>query len=162
MERTILIPTDLHVGSLNALKSCLADSTTGRFRIVLLHAMHAPSGISDLLFYSPRRALDTQMSAAFREALSILKNRFEQRIASMEILPFHGITQTAFEHFLSGLHVDEIHISLNYEMRLSDRAIDPLPFIQRSTIPVVEHGGRTTQASPDRHGVDHLQLLFER
>lgn len=103
------------------------------------------------------------MGPAFSEALAVLRNHFGQRIISMEVVPFHGITQTAFEQFLKTRSVDEIHISAGYTMRRHERTMDPLPFIRKSRCNVVEHGqpvaAEPTQAQPS---LDHLQLLFER
>lgn len=162
MERTILVPTDLHVGSLSTLKACLAENVNGKVRVILMHAMHAPEGISDLLFYSPRKVMNMRMGPAFKEAVAVLKNRFEQSLSRLEILPFHGITQTAFDEFVKGHGVQEIHVTPAYEMRLTDRAMDPLPFVHKASVNVVEHGGAMVRISDMQPSMDHLQLLFER
>lgn len=161
MARTILVPTDLQVGSLNALKAGLSGPMTYGTRIILVHAVQAPDGITNMLFYSPRKAMRAQMGSAFKEALAVLKNRFEHEIASIEILPFHGITQAAFDQFVEGHGVNEIHVSAAYTMRLNGRAIDPLPFLRKATVRVVEHGQSTPASIPMETNMDHLQLLVE-
>lgn len=163
MAKTILVPTDLQVGSLNALKTALSGAGRDGIRVVLMHAVHPPEGISDLLFYSPRRATREHMGPAFKEALAVLRNHFEQRITSVEVLPFHGITQSAFDHFVEANGIDEIHLSGTYPLRRHQKAMDPMPFIKRCKVPVKEHG----QAIPaelmeNEPSLDHLQFLFER
>lgn len=161
MAKTILVPTDLQVGSLNALKAALAESGKDGVNVILMHAVHPPDGITDLLFHSPRRALRTRIGPAFKEALAVLRNHFEHRIGSLELVPFHGITQTAFDQFLKTKGVDEVHISGVYVMRRTERAMDPLPFIRRSFCSVIEHG-KTLPTEQIQPSLDHLQLLFER
>ena len=163
MAKTILVPTDLQVGSLNALKAALYGNDKDGVKVILMHAVHPPDGITDLLFYSPRKAVREQTGPAFKEALAVLRNHFEHRIASMEIVPFHGITQTAFDQFLSANGVEEIHLSGAYEMRLHERAMDPMPFIRKSKVELREHGqAMASQTAQSHPNLDHLQLLFER
>lgn len=162
MERTILVPTDLHIGSLNALKSCLAENTRGKVRVILMYAMHTPDGISDLLFYSPRKVMKERIHPAFNEALSVLRNRFEQQLTNLDIVPYHGVTQAAFDQFVKARCVDEIHISTSYDLLPTERMIDPLPFIRKADVRVVEHDKSNARATEKRPVLDHLQLLFER
>lgn len=163
MAKTILIPTDLQIGSLNTLKACLSQRDGEGVRVILMYAVHAPDGISDLLFYSPKRSLNARMTPPFKQALAVLMNRFAQELSSMEIVPFHGITQTAFDHFAKAHGVKEIHVSPSYALNLHDRAMDPLPFIRNARIRLVEHGQAEVPGKASvRPAIDNLQLLFER
>lgn len=161
MARTVLVPTDLQVGSLNALKSYLQTCQEDRVNVVLMHAVLPPTGITELLFHSPQRELNDRIGPAFEEALAVLGNRFEQHLATVRTVPFHGLTQAAFEQFMQGLGVDEIHLSTGYRLQLKGRAVDPMPFVRKSRLPVVEHGAPVleTRSGPV---VDHVQLLFEQ
>lgn len=162
MAKTILIPTDLQIGSLNALRSALA-SGSDEVQVILMHAVHLPDGITDLLFHSPKRDLHQRLSPSFKEALAILRNHHEQRIASIDVLPFHGITQRAFDQFLKINGVVEVHTSSTYVLQGRSRGMDPMPFITGSAVHHVVHGMITTDGTQQpAPAVDHLQLLFER
>ncbi len=163
MLKTILVPTDLQVGSLNTLKACLSMNNGERLHIILMHAMHGPDGIGDLLFYSRRKVFGHLVTPAFKEALAVLLNRFEQCIVRIEVLPFHGRTQAAFDQFVTAMHVDELHSTDMYSLKPHKRSFDPMPFIRKSRLAKVEHGlSVSLQNVPVELAQDHLQLLFEQ
>lgn len=163
MAKTILIPTDLQVGSLNALRSLLAESGPEETDVILMHAMFPPDGISDLLFYSPRRALESLMEPRFREALAVLRNRFEQKLRRLDVVTFHGRTRSSFEQFAKARGVEEVHVIGGYDLKLHARAFDPTDLIHKSGLRVVEHGRAHVVSGAERPMVaDGLQLLFER
>ena len=141
MSKTILIPTDLQVGSLNALRSYLVESGPSGTEVVLMHAMFPPDGIADLLFYSPMRTIEGLMGERFREALAVLRNRFEQQLERVEFVAFHGRTRSAFEDFARARRVQEVHLCAGYTFKLHERAFDPGPLIRKGDVPVVDHGG---------------------
>lgn len=163
MAKTILIPTDLQVGSLNALRSVLAESGPEETDVVLMHAMFPPDGISDLLFYSPKRALEGLMESRFREAIAVLRNRFEQKLRRLEVVTFHGRTRSAFEQFARSRNVAEVHVCGAYTLKLHDRSFDPSDLIRKSGLPVVDHGGVPAMLGTEQLVMtDGLQLLFDR
>lgn len=159
MAKTILIPTDLQVASLSPLRACLEQGSDTGLRVLLLHAFQAPGGITDLLFHSPERALAALVEPRFREAMAIIRNRFEHRIEGMELLPFHGRSQSAFDAFLEEHAVDEVHFSAAYSPKLHRSAFDPRPFVRGAQVRAVAHD---TFAERAHATADGLQLLFER
>lgn len=163
MAKTILIPTDLQVGSLNVLRSLLAEGGPEETDVILMHAMFPPDGISDLLFYSPKRTLESLMEPRFREAMAVLRNRFEQKLRRLEVVSFHGRTRSAFEQFAQARHVEEVHTCASYTLKLHDRAFDPTDLIRKSGLRVVDHGAVPAMVGTEQLVMaDGLQLLFER
>ncbi|MBL7964118.1 MAG: hypothetical protein JNM31_09790 [Flavobacteriales bacterium] len=157
MSRTILIPTDLTVGSLNTLKLSLTDSGPERVGVVLMHARLLGSSITDLLFHDPARELQAHIRPEFGDALAILRNRFEDRLTRLDLALFHGRTTSAFVQFAKAKKVDEVHVPHGYDLRLHGQAIDPIPLIRRSGLPVVEVGWAP---NPAAMGINELQMLF--
>lgn len=163
MAKTILIPTDLHVGSLSALKAAIGTTGSEQLNVILMHAEHLPDGITDLLFHSPRRELRRRMGSAFTEALAVLRNHHERRLVGICVEPFNGGTAKAFDQFLRARGVDEIHVSGSYKLRRGSRSLDPMPLIRAASAPLVIHGGSQAVVPGDAATVvDHLQFLFDR
>lgn len=157
MSKTILIPTDLSVASLNTLKLALNRQGEGGVKAVLMHARRMPSGISDLLFYSPQRTLREHMDEPFLEALAVLRNRYERTLLQVEVVLFHGNTRSAFDQFLRSHAVDEVHVQRGARPTFRGEAFDPLPFIRDCAVPVVEE---VLEQPRTEVSADHLEVLF--
>ncbi len=138
MIKTILIPTDFSVASLNTLRHALEQAKNNRHHIVLLYAEILTDSISDLLFYSRERIISPHITPAFIEALEIIKNRFEKKVSDIEIIPFHGRTMSAMQTFLKANKVDEIFIPPMFSLSTAKQAFDPLPFLKKAGVPVHE------------------------
>ncbi|SEK38672.1 hypothetical protein [Parapedobacter koreensis] len=138
MEKYLLIPTDFTIESLNVVKSVLNDRPYDcKYHIVLLHGVQLSDSITDLLFYSKAKALETLSSRAFDEACGVIKNKYASGIASMRVDLFNGATQAAFDGYLSGNRIDEIYIPGRYRLRKrSGKSVDILSYIRKCRKPV--------------------------
>lgn len=110
MKELILIPTDFSVSSLNSLKHALKNSENTANSYMLVFVSNASDSITDLLFSSKRQVIATHSNELFMEALSILKNKYNDRIQSLTIEPFYGFTRAAFHNFVSAHKVTEIYV----------------------------------------------------
>lgn len=156
-DKTILVPTDFCVPSLNTLRLALEQTTEPRVNVVLLHCQTLDDSITELLFYSPSRIIRDLLTDDFREALSILNNRFENRIGQLEIKLFHGHAQSVFDTLLDTLQIDAIYFSRSYEQRLTNRAFDATPYIVKGVIPYQELEWLHQETTADK---DKLENLF--
>lgn len=110
MKDLILIPTDFSVSSLNSLKHALKDSGDAVNSYMLVFVSNSSDSITDLLFTSKRQVVDSHSNELFMEALSILKNKYKDSIASITIEPFFGFTKAAFNNFVRANKVVDIYV----------------------------------------------------
>ena len=73
----------------------------------------------------------------FDDALAIIENRFERSIKHIKLRMFSGYNISAFDMFLKGNKVDEIYVPKAYGLN-PPTGFDPLPLIQKCTLPVYE------------------------
>jgi hypothetical protein len=132
MARTILIPIDFRVASLNTLKLALEAMDGEPVRVVLMHAAFLSDSISDLLFYSPSRFIEARMGEAFQEALEVIRNRFEASLESCSIQLYHGMHKNALQNFLEAHQVDLIFLPPPGRLKFDRSAFDPLPLLRKS------------------------------
>jgi hypothetical protein len=159
MVKTILVPTDFRVESLNTLKYALKKNhIVSDVKVILLHTEILSDSITDLLFYSTDAVLDALITPTFEEALSIIKNRYEN-IMSIAIEVTHGNNHGAFRRFLAARKVDEVYIPQSYTLHLPEKSFDPLPLLRKSGCPVCEIDW---DATPMTHEKDQLDELFKR
>lgn len=156
-QKTILIPTDFRVASLNTLRLALERLDESSVDVVLLHCETLDASITELLFYAPDRMIRDRMTTDFRDALSILMNRFENKIGTLSFELFHGYAQSVFDTLLDTLQVDAVYVAKSYRLHLSKRAFDPMPYIQKSHVP---HYELATDRQPVVPEEDKLENLF--
>lgn len=141
MKKTVLIPTDFSVHSLNTLKSFLNNSTDKniRYDIILLHGYALPSGIPDLLFFSKGKTLDSLSGKEFEEACVVIKNKFASIINSIRTDLFTGSTNAAFANYIEANEVSEIcfNSSLHSE-KTSKNSFDLTKYINKSNTKLIE------------------------
>lgn len=156
-QKTILIPTDFRVSSLNTLRLALERLEESSVDVVLLYCETLDASITELLFYSPERIIRDSVTNDFRDALSILMNRFENEIGALTVELFHGHVQSVFDTLLDTLRVDEIYVAKSYRLHLSKRAFDPMPYIERSSVPCYKVAWDQPRVMPEE---DKLENLF--
>lgn len=157
MAKTILVPIDFRVESLNTLKLILNQSTENSIEVVLMYAEFLSDSISDLLFYSQEKIINARMKPEFRKAMEILKNRFENKIRRFEIEIFHGRNQNALERYMKAHKIDEIYIAKTYHLKITGQAFDPLPLLKKYQLPVYQIDWDQKLETSEE---DHLNALF--
>lgn len=156
-ETTILIPVDFSIESLNTLKLALSQTGSGKVHVILMYAEGMSDSIMELLFYMPQKTIKAMTSPGFEEAIAIIQNRYENKIASLKIELFHGYTANALETFTDAKGVDIIYIPQNYTFKLKRNGFDPLPLLSRSKLPVETV---SWDSYPDWSEKDQLSTLF--
>lgn len=138
MSKTILIPTDFTVESLNSVRLVLEDHPLESVSILLVCPVHLPESTVELLFFEPRKKVQELMSAEFKDGLAILRNRFSDQLTSLRVELFHGMNASAFSNFLEAFIVDEIVVPSSYKLKKVKNGFDLDPFIKKSQNPVRE------------------------
>lgn len=139
MAKTILVPTDFRIESLNTLKKALGEYQHDQsINVVLLYAEFLSDSIVDLLFYAPHKRINTLVSPEFRQALSMIENRYNDKIDHVRIELFHASNTNASNNFLEGKQIEEIYYPKSYRLKLSKHGFDPIPFLKKSKLPQFE------------------------
>jgi hypothetical protein len=140
MKKTILIPTDFTIESLNAVKTFLSKADANfTYNVILLHGINYTDSITDALFFSKSKFIASISDNEFNEVCAILKNKFSDRINAIRKDIFSGFTQSSFSNYLEANKVEQAYILSNYEMQLPHKlSFDIVPFIKRSSIKVEE------------------------
>ncbi|MBL7936163.1 MAG: hypothetical protein JNM51_10200 [Bacteroidia bacterium] len=138
MAKTILIPVDFTPESLNTLKLALKENSISGVNVILMYSEYLTDSITDLLFYSADRIIESHITPDFEETISILKNRYETDIKTIKIELFHGYNINSFKNFIEAKRIDAIYIPKKYTLKLKKNGFDPIPFIKKSGLPVQE------------------------
>lgn len=148
MRKTILIPTDFTVKSLNLVKSAVNTHEDCELEIILLHGLYLPESISELLFFRKKQAIRELETQEFVESCQLIQTKYGTRIASLSVDIFSGYNQAAFENYLEGNRVEEIYAFTDYAFEAKHkRSFDLMPMIERAGVNLmrvkwVDHGSR--------------------
>lgn len=138
MKKTVLIPTDFTVQSLNILKSVLSTNESNvTLDIILLHGLTLSDSIRDLLFSTKYQQIESLTTPEFEEACEVIKNKFDSQISSLRIDLFTGYNVSAFNNYLEGNRVVEIYVSDNKPVFTNKKSFDLSRFIEKSSANVI-------------------------
>lgn len=155
MIKTILVPVDFTINSLNTLKFAL-ESQHERTEIILMYAELQSDSITDLLFYSQDKIIGARITSDFILALEAIKNRFEKNIEDIVIKVFHGTNANALNSFLVVNCIDEIFIPKTYKLSAPRLAFDPIPILKKAPFPVHEIEWKAENALHEKNQLDSL------
>lgn len=152
MRKTIAIPTDFSVESLNVLKTLLSQNgDTYRYDVILLHGTQLTDSITELIFMSKAKLAEKLSNAAFEEACTVIRNKFSSQINSIRKDFFTGFTQAAFDNYLEGNKVTDIYVSKNRNATLTDKkSFDILPYAYQSPVTVHEVDFKVESMLPEK------------
>jgi uncharacterized NAD(P)/FAD-binding protein YdhS len=160
MQKTLLIPIDFRVASLNTLKYALEKGSGEPYKVMLIYAEYLEDSITELLFYRPQSKIASKITPEFKNALEVLRNRFEYQIADLEIKLFHNRSRRGLRRFVENHQVDEIYITQTYRLKMPKKAFDLVSIIRQTFIDYQEIDW------PQDHTIasekDHLQYLFNQ
>lgn len=134
--QNILIPTNFSAQSLDCVSS-LCEQYKGRpLRLVFVHMFKISDSISDLLMLSRRNREYSYIEDDFYKTCETLKARHGQLAIQLEF--FYGSSMGNFRDFLEAHGIQGILEPANCVLtKLNPLSVDPLLFIQRSGLPLV-------------------------
>lgn len=139
MKRTILIPTDFSVESLNLVKHTIAKAGDEKLHFVLTYCMFLSDCPIDLLYFSKTELIKSLKNAEFKKACKALRNNHSSDKVLIRIELFTGLNQASFNAFIDGNEIDEAVIPKHYNPRLNrPKSFNPLPFIRKSRLKITE------------------------
>lgn len=159
MKRTILIPTDFSIESLKFLVEAVQSVQIGSVNVVFLHCAYLPNSILDLLFFSKKELIKTLVTPAFEDACKVIRSKYATKINSLRIEMFTGFTHAAFENFLVGNRIDEIFTPKGYQLQLPKNSFDPMPYINRASLPITEVTWKHVVDTPEKNQLAELFLI---
>jgi len=158
MQKTILIPIDFRVASLNTLKYALERSSGEPNHVILIYAEYLEDSITELLFYRPQSKIASKITPEFRDALEVLRNRFEFQIVNLDIKLFHNRSRRGLRRFVENHEVDEIYIPQTYKLQMPKKAFDLVSIIRQGNFQYTEiDWPQDSSVSSEK---DHLEYLF--
>lgn len=160
MAKTILIPTDFTIESLNVVKGALRQLEGEEVNLILVYSAYLSDCITDLLFFSKKKYLDDLQSNKFKEACEILQNKYASQIYAFNFDLFTGGTQSTFQNFLLGNKVDTLFIPKTYKLKLGDKwGFDLLPYCRKSALPCMEISWKETCKVAEKERVAELFMM---
>ena len=151
MKKTILIPTDFTVNSLNVLKTILIQNEAKQtFNVILLHGMSLSDSIRDLLFFSKSKQIDSLTNPEFEEAYEVIRNKFDSQISSLRIDLFTGYNLSAFNNYLEGNKVEQIFISDKKPVLTNKNSFDLSRFIEKCQVEVTKVDFAANSTVPEK------------
>jgi len=160
MKKTVLIPTDFSIESLNLVKYAAQQAVNESVNVLLVHGLRLSDSIMDLLFFSRNKTILKLQNADFDEACKVLRNKYDSQINSFRIEIFSGFTQSAFQKFLEAHRVNEILIPKSYTFkRTADKSFDLLPFIKSSQYEATEVAWKPFENVPEKNLLAEVFLL---
>jgi hypothetical protein len=130
--KTVLIPTDFNLESLNILEA-LIQQKTEKMNIIFLHAFKLSDSITDMLMLSRRSRDYENVSDEFYNALNQFKSKYQGQVNCIGIEYFYGSTVAAFKNFLEAFDVDLIAYLKNYNFKpINKYSIEPKFLTERS------------------------------
>ncbi|MCZ4222049.1 hypothetical protein [Pedobacter rhodius] len=130
--KTVLIPTDFNLESLNILET-LVQQKTEKLNIIFVHAFKLSDSITDMLMLSRRSRDYENVSDEFYQLINQFKNKYPNRINCIGIEYFYGSTVAAFKNFIEAFDVDCIAYLKNYAFKpINKYSIDPKFLTERS------------------------------
>ncbi|EHQ30494.1 hypothetical protein [Mucilaginibacter paludis] len=136
--KTILIPTDFKVESLNCISDLFKRVYPEKLNIILVHMLDITDSIQELLMLSRRSTEYKHISPEFYKALAQIKANYADRLDRVNIEFFFGSTVAVFKNFLEANQVDSVVLlnDYHYDM-LTEDGIDPLLLVNRSKAHVI-------------------------
>ncbi len=134
--KTILLPTDFSVESLNVLREYVeSNNTQETLKVIIVHGVRLSNSISDLLMYNKGRHIAQLSNDAFNEAIEIIKNKYHDKIKFLYIDTLHGFVQSAFNDYLETNKVDLIVFPHESKWHFRDKkSFDLTPFIKKAPV----------------------------
>lgn len=136
MTKTILIPTDFTVRSLQVLSEVLSNAPFIRHKIILLYGEQPSDSITEMLFFRKAKVIRDKYKPEFTEALEMIKNRFESRIESLVVDMISQNSRSALVEYLNNQGVAEIFVHGNLKLKPPGNAFDFTRNLKYCNIPV--------------------------
>lgn len=133
----ILIPTDFSIRSLRVIHGVVDRFGHEPLNIVMMHAVKMPGSIMELMMLSRRFTYTDLITADYKDACEIIRNKYASSIQSLKTEFLVGNTQGVFRNFLLYHKIDLIACSSEVLFQKAGKdSYDPQALIRKSKCPV--------------------------
>lgn len=137
--KTVLVPTDFKLGSINIIDALVQNQRNETLNIIFVHAFKLSDSITDMLMLSRRSRDYENISDEFYQQLDLVKAKYANQIAAIGLEYFYGSTVAAFKNFIEAFDVDCIAYLNGYNFTpINKYSIDPKFLTGRAGCQVIE------------------------
>jgi hypothetical protein len=155
----IVIPTDFSIRSLKMVNQVVEHFGEEELAITLLHGMHLPSSIVDLLFLGKKNEHSDMINEEFRDACEILQNKYASVIPVLKVQFMYGNTRRVMKNFLEANKTDLVVLPENYTYRqYHENSVDLVPLLQKTGYPLLKIKLQPANAGVEKEMVADLLL----
>ncbi len=136
----IVIPTDFSIRSLKMVNQ-VAEHFRGeeQLAITLLHTMHPPTAIIDLLFLGKKNEYNEMISEDFRDACEIIQNKYASVIKQLKVQFVYGNTRRVIKNFLEANQTSLVVLPEDFSFQYTNKnSQDAIPLLQKCGYPVLK------------------------
>ncbi|MFD2147998.1 hypothetical protein [Mucilaginibacter antarcticus] len=116
--KTLLIPTDFKLESLNAVSRLVETLHPQKLNIVMVHMLGITDCMGELELLSRRSVEYRLISSEFYNSCIRLKQQHADVIEKIDVTFFYGYTMAAFRNFLDAQDIDAIVKLDDYDYQL--------------------------------------------
>ena len=135
--KNILLPTDLSLASLYPVHEICRRHADQPCNIYVIHTLHMPSGIADLLFIRQRKPY-AALSDQFSEALEMLRTKYAP---TLQLLSFEFLWSNArlyLRHYMESRDIGSIYLLEDHPYRQRLPQSTPLlPVLHKCNTPMI-------------------------
>ncbi|MBS1659490.1 MAG: hypothetical protein JST68_00420 [Bacteroidetes bacterium] len=156
--KNILMPTDLTLTSLYPIHEICRNHANTPCNIYLLHSLHMPTGIADLLFHQQRKPYN-QLTPAFTEGIEMLRKKYASNLRLLSFEFCWSNTRSYLQHYMESREINSIYMLEDhpYKERLP-QSTPLLPALHKCKVPItyvekptsIEFGTLTTLLYKER------------
>ena len=133
MERckNFILPTDFSVKSLNLVREALEKFPDTRVNLWLVHGIHLPTSITELLFYSKLRHLNRLQNLEFISACHMIRNKYQNQLESLNVDLINSINPSYINAYMEAREINEVLIPKNFRFKQVERnSFDLTPLLK--------------------------------
>ena len=155
----IIIPTDFSIRSLK-----MVNQVAERFReeeraITLLHGMHLPTSIVDLLLLGKRNEHSDLIGESFRDACEIIQNKYASVIKQLKVQFVYGSTKRVVKNFLEANQTSLVVLPEDYVFSYAnENSLDLVALLQKTGYPLLKIKLQPASAGIEKEMVADLLL----
>jgi hypothetical protein len=136
--KNILLPTDLTLASLYPIHEICRSQKGEPCNIYVIHTLHMPTGIADLLFIRQRKLYE-MVPDQFSEALEMLRRKYAPTLQLLSFEFLWSSTRLYLRHYMAARGIGSIYLLEDHPYRLRFPQSTPLvPVLHKCNTPVIE------------------------
>ena len=119
--KSILIPTDFSIKSLQLVRAAVERFPGTQLDITLVHALEPDHSISGLLMMTKRLGVHQLYTPEFTEACEVLRNKYASAVSRIRVEFYYGVTKRYLKDFLEARNVEAILFAGDYALKLPSK-----------------------------------------